>query len=67
MLVRVQVATPDHDKVDVAEVAKVFPYGRVSVELQDGGMRAQSGIEIAALGDRGDDMLIAVCVVSVGY
>ena len=41
MLMRVQIAAPDHDKVDVSEVAKVFPYGRVWVELQDGGMRAK--------------------------
>lgn len=67
MLLRVQVAAPDHGRIDASEVAKVFPYGKVVVELQEGGMRASSGVEIEALGDRGDDMLIAVCVVTVGY
>jgi uncharacterized protein (TIGR02058 family) len=67
MLLRVQIATPGFDKVDRDAVIKVFPYGSIILELKDGGMRASSGIAIEALGDKGDDMLIAVCVVTVGY
>jgi uncharacterized protein (TIGR02058 family) len=30
-------------------------------------MRAQSGIALAEMGDKNDDMIIAVAVVTVGY
>lgn len=35
--------------------------------LQDGGMRARSGIALEALGDVNDDFMIAVACVTVGY
>ena len=41
--------------------------GRVTVDLQEGGMRASSGIVIPAMGDTNDDMLIAIACVAVGY
>jgi uncharacterized protein (TIGR02058 family) len=37
------------------------------VQVQRGGMRASSGIAIAELGDKNDDMIIAVACVTVGY
>jgi hypothetical protein len=30
-------------------------------------MRAQSGIALAEMGDKNDDMIIAVAVITVGY
>lgn len=39
------------DEVDLEEVKKVFPYGQLlPVELQRGGMRASSGIELSEMG-----------------
>lgn len=37
------------------------------MQFQRGGMRASSGIAIEALGDKNDDMIIAVACVTVGY
>ena len=52
--------------LDLEEVAKVFPYGDVRFELQDGGMVAPSGIAIERLGDDGDDMVVVCASVTVG-
>ena len=41
--------------------------GRVTIDLQEGGMRASSGIVIPAMGDTSDEMLIAIACVAVGY
>ena len=39
------------ETVDTAAVKAVFPYGRVCcVDVVDGGLRANSGIAVAALG-----------------
>ncbi|KAL9184596.1 hypothetical protein ACHAXT_012566 [Thalassiosira profunda] len=53
--------------LDLDEVAKVFPYGDVRFELQDGGMIAPSGIAIERLGDVNDDMIIVCSSVTVGH
>ena len=53
--------------LDLDEVARVFPYGDVRFELQDGGMIAPSGIAIDMLGDRNDDMVIVCASVTVGH
>lgn len=63
----VKIGVPDHNSVDVEAVKAVFPYGRVYLELVDGGLRASSGIAIPELGDKGDDWFIAVAAVTVGY
>ena len=34
------------------QVKKVFPYGNLSIEFQQGGMRASSGIAVPELGDK---------------
>lgn len=54
-------------ELDLKEVAKVFPYGDVRFELQDGGMIAPSGIAIETLGDKNDDMVVVCASVTVGY
>mmetsp|Transcript_20832 Transcript_20832/g.29838 ORF Transcript_20832/g.29838 Transcript_20832/m.29838 type:complete len:185 (+) Transcript_20832:108-662(+) len=53
--------------LDLDEVAKVFPYGHVRFEVQDGGMVAPSGIAIEKLGDDGDDMVVVCASVTVGH
>jgi len=53
--------------LDLDEVARVFPYGDVRFELQDGGMIAPSGIAIDTLGDTNDDMVIVCASVTVGH
>ena len=66
--VRVQLACPDPDNVDLDAIRKVFPYGTMlPIVLQDGGMRARSGIALEEMGDKNDDFLIAVACVTVGY
>ena len=55
------------ERVDIAAVKAVFPYGQVSVEIQEGDMRASSGIIIHSMGDTSDDMIVAVACVAVGY
>jgi len=54
-------------ELDLEEVRKVFPYGHVRFELQDGGMIAPSGIAIETLGDKNDDMVVVCASVTVGY
>ena len=52
--------------LNLEEVAKVFPYGDVRFDLQDGGMVAKSGIAIEKMGDVGDDMVVVCASVTVG-
>ena len=68
MQLRVQIAVPaTPEPVDIAAIERVFPYGAVSIEVEEGGMRARSGIVIPAMGDTNDDMIIAIACVTVGY
>ena len=74
MKLHVLVAAPiDEYPVDVDEVKQVFPYGKVHVELVQGGMVASSGIAIEAMGDgfeegkANDDFIVVNAAVSVGY
>lgn len=53
--------------LDLAAVARVFPYGEARFTVQDGGMVAPSGIAIEALGDACEDMVVVCCAVTVGY
>ena len=55
------------DGLDLDEVRKVFPYGHVRFEIQEGGMVAPSGIAIEKLGDVGDDMVVVCASVTVGH
>jgi uncharacterized protein (TIGR02058 family) len=55
------------DSLDLDQVQKVFPYGSVRFQIQDGGMIAPSGIAIDELGDKNDDMVVVCAAVTVGY
>mmetsp|Transcript_1328 Transcript_1328/g.3979 ORF Transcript_1328/g.3979 Transcript_1328/m.3979 type:complete len:219 (+) Transcript_1328:217-873(+) len=69
MRLAVELAVPSahHGDVDLDAVAKVFPYGRATLRLQEGGALFPSGIALAKMGDRNDDIIVAVCCVTVGY
>ena len=53
--------------LNLDEVRKVFPYGHVRFDIQDGGMIAPSGIAIEKLGDANDDMVVVCASVTVGH
>ena len=40
---------------------------QITLQVVSGGLCCQSGVAIAELGDKNDDMLIAVAAVTVGY
>ena len=64
----VKIGVPHPEKVDKAQVAKVFPYyGACDVVVVEGGLSAGSGIAIPSLGDTTDEMVIACCAVTVGF
>lgn len=63
----VKIGVPHPETVDVDAVKGVFPYGQCVVDVVGGGLSAGSGIAIEALGDTSDEMVIAVCAVTVGY
>ena len=63
MRVEATVAVPGHDRVDTAQVAARFPYGRVSVQAVPGGHCQPNGL----MDDDGTEgvILIAVAVIAV--
>jgi uncharacterized protein (TIGR02058 family) len=68
MIIRLQIATPDPNAVNVNALADVFPYGKLmKPEVMLGGMKCSSGIALPELGDKNDDMYIAVAVITIGY
>ena len=69
MKLTVDLAIPPKYKHALDEEAckKVFPYGAVTIRVQDGGGVFPSGIAIDALGDKNEDMVVAIASVSVGY
>ena len=67
MKLKVQVAVPNHKEVDVNAIKDVFPYGEVIPVIEEGGLCANSGIQLDAMGDKNTDMLIAVAAIYVGY
>ena len=55
-------------EIDLEAVAAVFPYGQIlPIQIEHGGLLAHSGIALPAMGDKNDDMIIAVACVTVGY
>jgi len=52
----------DHDAIE-----RCFPYGKVRIQLQDGGMIANHGKMIESLGDVNEDMIVVCVAVTVGY
>ncbi|HET7616728.1 MAG TPA: Lin0512 family protein [Bacillales bacterium] len=68
MCVNVKLAVPcDKDKLDVEAVKKEIPYGKVTVEVVDGGMLTTSGIFLEDKEDKNDMMYIVNAAVEVGY
>ena len=68
MKLLIQIACPDPAAVDLNQVKNVFPYGKfLPVVVKEGGMKASSGIALPELGDKNDDMYIAVACVTIGY
>mmetsp|Transcript_60050 Transcript_60050/g.147612 ORF Transcript_60050/g.147612 Transcript_60050/m.147612 type:complete len:292 (+) Transcript_60050:60-935(+) len=54
--------------VDVAQVAKVFPYGRLlPIEVVVGGVNFHSGRVVEELGDKDDVGICCVACVTIGY
>lgn len=62
--VDVLIGVPEASRVNVDEVRKVLPIGNVSIKVVEGGLKAKC-IKIPELGDRSDDMLIAVAAITV--
>jgi len=61
-------ATGDPMNVDLSEIAKVFPYGRLMpMEVVVGGLKFPTGRIVRELGDNNDIALCVVASVSVGY
>ena len=68
MIVNVKLAVPcDKDKLEIAAVKEALPFGKVTVEVMDGGMLTSSGIVLEEKGDTNDMMYIVVASVEVGY
>ncbi|GAX90594.1 Lin0512 family protein [Effusibacillus lacus] len=68
MVVSVRLGVPaDADKVDIAKVKSVFPYGQVRVEVVPGGLLCSSGVVLPDKGDRNDLVYIVNAAVEVGY
>jgi uncharacterized protein (TIGR02058 family) len=68
MRVNVKLAVPcDKEKLDIEAVKEALPYGKVTVEVMDGGMKTTSGIVLEEKGDKNDLMYIVVASVEVGY
>ena len=68
MKIHVHLGVPEGFDVDASSVRAVFPYGEVTqVEVVPGGLRTRSWIAIPAQGDDGDDFVVCVANVSVGY
>ncbi|MGM7703222.1 Lin0512 family protein [Pseudalkalibacillus sp. Hm43] len=68
MKVNVKLAVPrDQDQLDQEEIKQAIPYGKVSVEVIEGGMATTSGIKLEDKGDKNDLMYIVNASVEVGY
>ena len=69
MRLHVQLGVPSayREGIDLEQVAAVFPYGRLKIEIEPGGLLADSGVALEAMGDKNSDMIIAVACVTVGY
>ncbi|CAB9529096.1 Conserved hypothetical protein (Lin0512_fam) [Seminavis robusta] len=53
--------------LDLAAVRNCFPYGKVNIQIQSGGMIATSGKMIEEMGDKNEDMVVVCVAVTVGY
>ncbi|MFO1068124.1 MAG: Lin0512 family protein [Geminicoccaceae bacterium] len=67
MKVNVRLAVPaDADKLDIAAVKAVLPYGEVTVEVVSGGMLTDHGVFLPDKGDRSGQIYIVNAAVEVG-
>lgn len=69
MKLDVLVAVPPKYQTDLnlSVVKAAFPYGQIRVQVQDGGMIANSGKAIESMGDKNTDMIVVCVAVTVGY
>ncbi|CAJ1942824.1 unnamed protein product [Cylindrotheca closterium] len=68
MLIHVKLGIPKGAIVDVMEVAKVFPYGRLlPIETTVGGLEFATGRVVEELGDKDDIGVCVVACISIGY
>lgn len=68
MRVHIKLAVPmDKEKLDKEKIRALIPYGKVTVEVMDGGMVSSSGIILKDQGDKNDLMYIVNAVIEVGY
>ena len=69
MLVHVKLGVPSQfSEVDLDEVARVFPYGKLlPIEVTTGGLTFGCGRVVTELGDEDDTAIVAVAAVSLGY
>lgn len=68
MKVNVRLAVPcDKEHLDVEKVKAVLPYGEVTVEVVDGGMRTTSGVVLPDKNDKNDLIYVVNAAVEVGY
>ena len=69
MLINVKIGVPaEFPEVDVEEIARVFPYGRLlPIDVVPGGLTFGCGRVVPALGDVDDTAIVAVAAVSLGY
>lgn len=63
MQVRLHVACPFPDRLDAAAVAAAVPFGRVTLDVGEGGMVTQ-GLHVDRLGE-GDRIVVALAAVTV--
>ncbi len=62
--VDVLLGVPNPNEVRIEEVTKALPIGNVNVRVVNGGLKARC-IKLPELGDKSDEMLIAVAAITV--
>ena len=69
MLISVKLGVPpEFPEVDVDEVARVFPYGKLlPIDVSVGGLTFGCGRVVPELGDDDDTAIVVVAAVSLGY
>eukprot|EP00873_Tetraselmis_striata_P025279 jgi/Tetstr1/445543/TSEL_033317.t1 len=68
MIVHVKLGVPSEYHVDVNEVAKVFPYGKLlPIDTVAGGLTYGCGRVVPELGDLDDTAIVVCAAVSIGY
>lgn len=69
MLIHLKLGVPaEAPDVDLDEVAKVFPYGKLlPIEVVHGGLTFGCGRVVPELGDEDDTALVVVAAISLGY